>query len=118
MRLLERLTLCNAASLFSAGTAFVRHPPAMRLVPSLALLSILILPAAAHAEEDAAHRADRLRTEQLNRNAAAVVARRDRQNAQVRKGGDDAMDRYQKQLAAWRRRVADCRAGDYSACDR
>lgn len=83
----------------------------------LPLIVLVLLAAPVSAEEDAAHRADRLRTEQLNRQAASVVARRDRQNAQVRKGGDDAMDRYQRELAAWRRRVADCRAGDYSACD-
>lgn len=82
----------------------------------LAMMTSLATPSVAQ-QEDAAHRADRLRTEQLNRSAAAVVARRDRQNAQVRRRGDDAMDRYQKELAAWRRRVAACNAGDYDACD-
>lgn len=90
----------------------------MRSLVLLPALSLAAFSALAHAgEEDAAHRADRLRTEQLNRSAAATVERRDRQNARIRKGGDDAMARYQRELAAWRRRVADCRAGDYSACD-
>jgi len=89
-------------------------------MPVLYLLAALLaatLPGAASAAEDAAHRADRLRTEALNRQAAEVVARRDRQNAGIRRGGDAANERYQRQLDDWRRRVADCRAGDYSACN-
>lgn len=89
----------------------------MRFPLLLSALAVLLASTPSLAGEDAEHRADRLRTEQLNRNAASVVARRDRHNAQIRRGGNDAMDRYQKDLAAWRRRVADCRAGDYSACD-
>lgn len=81
------------------------------------VILLLVIPTVALAQEDAAHRADRLRTEQLNRQAAEGVARRDRQNARIREGGDAAMSRYQRQLAEWRRRVADCRAGIYSACD-
>jgi hypothetical protein len=86
----------------------------MRLL--LAVL-LLILPVTARAEEDAEHRADRLRTVELNRRAAAAVARRDRGNADVRSSNGEAMRRYQRQLEQWRRQVAACRAGDYSACD-
>jgi hypothetical protein len=69
-------------------------------------------------EEDAAHRADRLRTEALNRQAAAVARRRDSKIGAD--GAEDyraAMDRYERRMAEWRRRVRACEAGDWSACD-
>lgn len=84
----------------------------VRLIPLLALL----LPSVAHAE-DAAHRADRLRTQALNQRAAAAVARRDHGNARQRESYRAARDRYERQMADWRARVADCRAGYYDACD-
>jgi hypothetical protein len=66
---------------------------------------------------DAAHRADRARTQQLNNRAAAVVARRfagnDSREADYRR----ARARYERQMDDWRQRVWDCRAGYYSACD-
>ena len=89
----------------------------MCFTPLLAALALTLPAIAAAQEENAAHRADRLRTEQLNRHAAQAVARRDRSNAQIRQGGNDAQARYQRQLADWRRRVADCRAGHYEACE-
>ncbi len=82
----------------------------------IAALLIGIASAASAQAEDAEHRADRLRTIELNRRAQAVVDRRDRANARVRRGGDDADDRYERQLAAWRRQVAACNDGDYRAC--
>jgi hypothetical protein len=86
----------------------------MRLLLAALLLT---LPVTARAEEDGEHRADRLRTIELNRRAAAAVARRDRGNADARSSNGEAMRRYQRQLEQWRRQVAACRAGDYSACD-
>lgn len=85
----------------------------------LLALSILLaaLPAVAHAqEEDAEHRADRLRTIELNRRAQSVVDRRDRGNADVRAQNRRAQERYERERAEWRRRVAACNAGDHDAC--
>jgi len=66
---------------------------------------------------DAAHRADRARTRQLNNRAASVVHRRfagnDGRVAAYRK----ARARYEREMDDWRQRVADCRDGYYSACD-
>jgi hypothetical protein len=70
------------------------------------------------AREDAAHRADRLRTIELNSRAKAVVERRDRANADIRRAGRQAQEDYERRRAEWRRRVQACRAGDYDACDR
>lgn len=100
------------------------------------LASLLLLAtsaASAQVEEDAAHRADRLRTEQLNRDAAAAIARRDRANADLLRRdqarNEDqayreterryraARAQYERELADWRERVAACRAGYYDACD-
>jgi hypothetical protein len=41
--------------------------------------------------------------------------RADYERANQRNAEDQS--RYQRQMAAWRRAVAACRAGDYSACD-
>lgn len=85
------------------------------------LLAALLsnVPTLAHAqEEDAEHRADRLRTIELNRRAQSVVDRRDRSNADIRERNRRALERYERERAAWRERVAACRAGDYDACDR
>jgi Ni/Co efflux regulator RcnB len=75
------------------------------------------MPAFAQAE-DAAHRADRLRTIELNRRAQAVVDRRDRANANVRQSNREAMERYERRRAEWRKRFNACQAGDWSACQR
>ena len=81
----------------------------------------LLLPSIAQAQiEDAEHRADRLRTIQLNRQAAAVVQRRDRGKfvrPDDQKAYRAARKRYQRQMSEWRERVADCNAGYYEACD-
>lgn len=89
------------------------------MLRSLLVLPLLALPAVALAEpEDAAHRADRLRTIELNERAKGTVNRRDRANADVREANRRAMERYERQRAEWRARVEACRAGDYSACER
>lgn len=72
--------------------------------------------------EDEAHRLDRLRTEQLNRRAAAAVARRDdpgaaRDNADAQRDYAKARAAYQRRLAEWRARVDACNHGAYEACD-
>jgi len=83
----------------------------------LALWLLLTLPVAASArEEDAEHRADRLRTIELNRRAQAANDRRDRSNADIREGGRRAQERYRRERAEWQQRVAACQAGDYAAC--
>jgi hypothetical protein len=83
------------------------------LLPSL----LLVAGPALADPNDAAHRADRARTRQLNNGAAAVVQRRfagnDGRIAAYRK----ARARYERKLDDWRRRVADCRSGAYWACD-
>jgi Ni/Co efflux regulator RcnB len=84
----------------------------------IALLIIAAVEAPAVAGEDAAHRADRLRTEQLNRRAGAVVDRRNGRNAAGQERYRQARADYALKMHAWRRQVAACRAGDYSACDR
>ena len=50
--------------------------------------------------------------------ADAVVARRDRANANVRDRNRRAQEAYERQRAAWRARVDACRSGDYGACER
>ncbi|PZU08528.1 hypothetical protein [Sphingomonas sp.] len=72
--------------------------------------------------EDEAHRLDRLRTQQLNRQAAAVVDRRDDRGA-AREANDARRDyaaaraAYQRRMAEWRARVDACMNGVYEACD-
>ena len=89
----------------------------IRALLALSLLAVAPAPALAQVE-DAEHRADRLRTIELNRRAQSVVDRRDRGNAGVRETNRKAMERYQRQRAEWRKRVAECRAGDWDACER
>jgi hypothetical protein len=87
----------------------------MRMILLAAIASTLAVPVRA---EDAEHRADRLRTIELNRRAASVVARRDSSNSRVRAINRQNRERYQQQMARWRAQVAACDAGDYAACDR
>jgi hypothetical protein len=89
------------------------------MIRPLLILSLLAAaPACLHAQpEDAEHRADRLRTIELNRRAQGVVAHRDRSNADVREANRRAMERYERQRAAWREQVAACQAGDWEACE-
>ena len=84
----------------------------------LTCLALLIAAASASAQapEDAAHRADRERTQALNRAAGGVVLRHDRQNAASRTTYQAAHDRYLRELGAWRARFDACNAGDWSAC--
>ena len=88
------------------------------MIRALLALSLLAAAPAVAQVEDAEHRADRLRTIELNRRAQSVVDRRDRGNAGVRETNRKAMERYQRQRAEWRKRVADCRDGDWDACER
>ncbi|MET0373381.1 MAG: hypothetical protein ABW128_03875 [Rhizorhabdus sp.] len=88
----------------------------LRVLLPLALFAAA--PALAQIEEDAEHRADRLRTIELNRRAQAVVDKRDRGNADVRDHNRRAQERYERQRAEWRERVAACQAGEWSACER
>ena len=83
----------------------------------LIALSVLTATPVLAQPEDAEHRADRLRTIELNKRAQSVVDRRDRGNADVRAQNRRAMERYERQRAEWRRRVEACQAGDYEACD-
>lgn len=83
----------------------------------LSLVLITATATAAHAE-DAEHRADRLRTIQLNERAKAVTDRRDRNLGRPTEGYRAARARYERDLEQWRRQVEACRDGDYSACDR
>ncbi|WP_420139672.1 hypothetical protein [Sphingomonas sp.] len=83
-----------------------------------AALALLSTTAFAQAEdEDAEHRADRLRTEQLNRNAADRVDSRNATNAAAMDRYRDAQAAYQRARERWRRRVEACQDGDYRACD-
>ncbi|MFC0306827.1 hypothetical protein ACFFIH_21000 [Rhizorhabdus histidinilytica] len=90
--------------------------PLLALSLPLAFLAAAIAGAAHAQPEDAEHRADRLRTIELNRRAQSVVDRRDRSNADVRAANRRAQERYERERAEWRRRVAACRAGEYDAC--
>ncbi|MBD3762802.1 hypothetical protein [Rhizorhabdus sp.] len=107
---------------FSKAQAWGRKVPVMPRRPhalTFALALIAGVPSALHAQpEDAEHRADRLRTIELNRGAQGVVNRRDRSNADVRMANRKAMERYEKQRAAWREQVQACRSGDWGACER
>jgi hypothetical protein len=89
----------------------------MRTLFALAL-ALLATPSFAQAdEEDAEHRADRLRTEQLNRSAADRVDYRNANNAVAMDRYRDAQQAYQRARERWRRRVEACQDGDYRACD-
>jgi transcription elongation GreA/GreB family factor len=82
---------------------------------SLALAFLLATPAIAQGEDEA-HRLDRLRTEQLNHNAAKIVDAREDRNDAAQRAYRSARTDYERRMAAWRRRVAACNAGDWSAC--
>jgi len=59
--------------------------------------------------EDAAHRADRIRTEQLNRSAAAKVIRRQENDTARDRAWRASQADYERQMAAWRKRDAERR---------
>ena len=67
-------------------------------------------------EEDDLHRADRLRTQQLNRQAAGAVSRRTMRNDSGDADYLAARARYERDMAEWRRRVEACEAGYWQAC--
>lgn len=80
-------------------------------------LAVIVASAAlAEAEEDTAHRADRLRTIELNRRAGSQAAQRSRASNYGDEQYRAAQDRYERQMKAWRSRVSACRAGDWDAC--
>ena len=87
----------------------------------LAALLILGTVSPAFAQEDPVRRADRLRTEQLNREAYTTAARRDgRTRAKQDRAEADyqaAQKRYEQAMKDWRSRVTACRSGDYASCD-
>ena len=99
----------------------------------VAAIAGAMIPAALHADDPRdpsmrsaeARARDRAIIRQLNRNELAQVRRRDARYAQQARASDRAMADYaqrraqhDRDMAAWRRAVAACRAGDYSACDR
>jgi hypothetical protein len=88
----------------------------MARIAALILLTTAFAASAEPSNEDEAHRSDRLRTEQLNRQAAQTVTRRIQRNDNGDTEYRAARARYERQMAAWRRRVYDCEAGDWSAC--
>lgn len=91
----------------------------------IALFALLPVAASAQAVEDEAHRLDRLRTEQLNKQALSATTKRDRRTgsdahddyANARADYDDARADYQRRLARWRAQVDACNRGIYEACD-
>jgi hypothetical protein len=88
-------------------------------LPAMSLLLALLMSAAISDEPlDAAHRADRDRTRALNRDAGKHVTRRLDRNDANEAAYRAARARYEADMAAWRRRVRACEAGDWSACDR
>ena len=110
-----------------------------------AAVAAAMVPAAVHADDPrdptmrsaAARERDRAIIRQLNRDELARVRRRDAGYAEgwraAREGGGHAArsrdhqraladyarkrEQHEQDMAAWRRAVAACRAGDYSACD-
>jgi hypothetical protein len=88
----------------------------MRILLSL-MLALAPAAALAQSDADAAHRADRLRTAELNRRATRAVDHRNAGNDAAIARYRDAQAAYQRERAAWRRRVNACEAGDYRACD-
>jgi hypothetical protein len=89
-----------------------------------ALVGAVLLPAAALADDpndpsmrNAAARArDREMTRQLNLRQGAMVRERDARYAAQNQGYTQSRADYEQQMAAWRRAVAACNAGDYAAC--
>jgi hypothetical protein len=113
-----------------------RYWPAL-LAMALSSPALASDPPDAVTSDDIAHVRDHQRTQELNRREQARVRERDAGYAQgwaaVHAAGDAnarnrAYDhqltnyahdraRYEQQLAEWRRAVAACQAGDYSACN-
>jgi hypothetical protein len=81
------------------------------------LLALAPVTAFAQADEDAAHRADRQQTQDLNRNVQRSVDQRNAADAAKLARYREAADAYERRRAEWRRRVAACEDGDDSACN-
>ena len=81
------------------------------------MLMSLPVSASAQVDEDEVHRADRERTEQLNRRAGSVLEDRNDANAHTLARYREAREDYERKRAAWRRQVAACDRGDDRACD-
>lgn len=75
------------------------------MIIALAALA-LIAAGPAPAGEDAAHRADRLETEALNRSAANIVARRQQNDDRQQRAYRANMADYTRKMAEWRKREA------------
>lgn len=106
-----------------------------RLLVCALALGAALLPSAAMADDPndptmrsaAARARDRAIIKRLNQEQLSHVRQRDAGYAEgwraYRSRGADAedyaqrRDDYERKMAAWRRAVAACRAGDYSACD-
>ena len=103
---------------------------ALVLGMAMAGVMVLAIPTTAYARSPdmstpEARARDRAIIRQLNRNELARVRRRDARWAAEARESDRAQSdyahrraQYDRDMAAWRRAVARCRAGDYSACDR
>ena len=101
-----------------------------RTLAGILVLGMLACPGVAAADDpnDPAMRSKAARARdheiirQLNLRELRRVRERDarwaRENAERRADHDLAMERYQHEMAAWRRAVAACRAGDHRACAR
>ena len=98
---------------------------AASMIPGVALADDPKDPAMRNAELRAQ---DREITRGLNRREGAAVRKRDARYAQGNRASraeyaarshehERAVASYERELASWRRAVAACRAGDYSACD-
>lgn len=83
---------------------------------ALVLLLALAPAAWAEPEEDAAHRADRLRTAALNRSVARATARHASPDPDAQQRYRAAREQYGRALADWRARVEACEGGDWDAC--
>lgn len=106
----------------------------MRIYPIvIAISAALLSPVAAHADDpndpamrNAVARArDKEITQRNNRNEYARTTARDARYAAERRASDRAQADYaaaraqhERDMAAWRRAVAACRAGNHAACAR
>lgn len=91
----------------------------MRPAPlSAALLLLFAATPLLAQEEDAAHRADRLRTRALNTGARPGYNAAPGVSAADARAFAEASAAYRAQLERWRERVAACQAGDDAACAR
>lgn len=98
--------------------AFVISPAVLPIAPAAAQVSRTPDPAPDDPYREA-KLADRKKVAELNSAQANATARRDRANVQRRDAANArAQAEYRAAHNAWRRRVAACRGGDWSQCDR